>query len=189
VGCGALLKRDSPQARREALPVRAVEQVRAARLDGAGRKWLRRELASARAAGRRRSNRTRRGSLPVALELVQEVSVLGCGAFGMVTLVKYCGDFYAMKTMHKGLYLERRAAVLARRERATMNMCCSPFVVRLHGTARDTGHIYMLMEPMMGGELYGYARTLGDVAGGASGRGAACLRWSTSPGCTSPTAT
>jgi hypothetical protein len=34
--------------------------------------------------------------------------------------------------------------------------CDSPFLVRLYGTAQDDATLYMLMEAVMGGELFSY---------------------------------
>lgn len=38
--------------------------------------------------------------------------------------------------------------------------CNTPFIVKLKGTAQDTAHIYLLMEAVMGGELFSYLQTL-----------------------------
>ena len=38
----------------------------------------------------------------------------------------------------------------------TLLECESPFLVKLHGTAQDDVNIYMMMEVVMGGELFGY---------------------------------
>lgn len=37
-----------------------------------------------------------------------------------------------------------------------MQECDSPFLVRLHGTNQDDQTLYMLMEAVMGGELFAY---------------------------------
>jgi len=44
-------------------------------------------------------------------------------------------------------------------ERAVMLELDHPFVVRLHRTLRDQNHIYFLLEPSMGGELFSVLRT------------------------------
>ena len=38
----------------------------------------------------------------------------------------------------------------------TLLECNSPFLVKLHGTAQDDKHLYMMMEAVMGGELFSY---------------------------------
>ena len=42
----------------------------------------------------------------------------------------------------------------------TLLECESPFLVKLHGTSQDDVHIYMMMEAVMGGELFRYLQVI-----------------------------
>lgn len=42
----------------------------------------------------------------------------------------------------------------------------SPFLVRLKGTASDANNLYMMMEAVMGGELFGYLQVGTEAVGG-----------------------
>ena len=50
-----------------------------------------------------------------------------------------------------------------KREKSAMAECESPFIVRLKGTSQDDKHIYMMMEAVMGGELFGYLQVGGGL--------------------------
>ena len=52
-----------------------------------------------------------------------------------------------------------------------MAECDSPFLVRLEGTAADDTTLYMMMEAVMGGELFSYLQ----VRVGVEGWGLVCV--------------
>jgi serine/threonine protein kinase len=45
--------------------------------------------------------------------------------------------------------------------------CCSPWLVNLAGTAQDAKNVYMLLEAVMGGELFAYLQVSSASAAGA----------------------
>jgi len=90
------------------------------------------------------------------LHEVKRLAVLGDGGFAQVVLVRYHGSLYAMKVLNKAHLCAERLAVHVERERQIGFACKSPFTVQLKYTSQDTMHVYMLMEPVLGGELFTY---------------------------------
>ena len=160
----------------------------------------------------------------VKLSDLEKIGVLGSGAFGQVMLVKYEGNYMALKTLSKqqilemGLQVRRRetsgpmaprrsfpygrsalpgaflegsmslapaappplmqagsssassckgapadaAAPVqehVKREKQIMAECDCPFMVNLVTSFKDATHLFMLMECVMGGELFTYLQS------------------------------
>lgn len=93
---------------------------------------------------------------PAPLKLMKEKALLGCGAFGRVTLVKHkeTGRIYALKRLSKQHVVDSRQTKAVVRERSLMARMNSPFITRLHGTAQDRDALYFLMDATLGGELF-----------------------------------
>lgn len=90
------------------------------------------------------------------LDQFEHVGLLGCGAFGAVTLVKckVTSRTLAMKAVSKGLIVQRRMQLPVLREKEIMKKSAgNPFVVKLVATLVDDERLYFLMEPAMGGDL------------------------------------
>lgn len=92
----------------------------------------------------------------MCLEDLKQLSVLGTGGFGRVVLVSCSGKHYALKCMSKHYIIEAGLQEHVIREKQIMMEVQSPFVVNLMATFKDTHTIYMLMESIMGGELFTY---------------------------------
>jgi serine/threonine protein kinase len=91
---------------------------------------------------------------------------LGTGTFGRVRLAKYIGGsgvekFFAMKIMKKVevVRLKQERHVLA--ERWLLSRLNFPFIVRMFGAYQDEKNLYLLLEYIIGGELYSYLRKAG----------------------------
>ena len=96
------------------------------------------------------------------MEDLKRHGVLGTGGFGRVVLVSYASKYYALKCMSKAYVLESNLQEHVKREREIMMELQCPFIVNLLATFKDSHIIYMLMEAVMGGELFTYlqVRTL-----------------------------
>merc|ERR1719161_1981954 len=84
------------------------------------------------------------------------VGLLGCGGFGKVTLERYepTGVTFALKALSKGHVLEQQQENSVMNEKGILKMTHSPFLVRMAATFNSPEHLFFLLEPAMGGELY-----------------------------------
>ena len=117
-------------------------------------------VAAALAAGRA-------GYAPVAytarigLADLQLRRALGVGTFGKVFLATHRGKRYALKQVHKGHLVAKGLVAHIKRERDVMAECgACPFLVNLASSFQDNGSLYLLMELVMGGELFYYLQSL-----------------------------
>jgi cGMP-dependent protein kinase len=106
---------------------------------------------------------------------VKHLAILGAGGFGKVSLVEYRGKHYALKQMAKAHIVDHHLVTHVHREKKAMMECESPWLVNLVGTAKDANNIYMMIEAVLGGELFAYLQ-VGRAARGClveegSGRG------------------
>jgi len=87
---------------------------------------------------------------------LEAIGALGYGSFGCVTLQRdrRTGRLYALKALSKGHIKQEGMEQCVISERKTMEMLDSKFLVRLHCTYRCSQHVYFLLEPALGGELY-----------------------------------
>lgn len=110
-------------------------------------------------------NGRRRGSLAKSstykthkydLTQLKDIGLLGCGGFGMVSLVKdkALGRSFALKALSKGHILQEHQEASVKNEKAILRMTDSPFLIRLAATFNGKDHLYFLMEPAMGGEVF-----------------------------------
>ena len=85
---------------------------------------------------------------------------LGTGSFGRVHLVRYKGNghYYAMKVLKKSKLIELRQVEHTINERNILARLDHPFVVRLLCTFQDASNLYMVMEYVLGGELFSVLR-------------------------------
>ena len=92
----------------------------------------------------------------------QPVATLGIGAFGKVLLVKFGEKRYALKCLQKSQIISMGLLTHVKREKDIMMECHSPFLVNLVACFKDKTQLYMLMECVMGGELFTYLQSLDD---------------------------
>jgi len=87
---------------------------------------------------------------------LKRLGLLGCGGFGAVTLEQHkeTGKTYALKKLSKGFIVKTKMQQGVKREKEILSMCDSDFVIKLYATFKDPGHLYFLLEPALGGELY-----------------------------------
>ncbi|KAJ1958339.1 cAMP-dependent protein kinase catalytic subunit, partial [Dispira parvispora] len=85
---------------------------------------------------------------------------LGTGSFGRVRLVQYktTQQYYAMKVLKKSEVVRAKQVEHVNNERQILGLCKSPFLVSLLGAFQDNVNLYMVMEYVVGGELFTYLR-------------------------------
>lgn len=81
-----------------------------------------------------------------AIEDLENLQILGCGSFGMVTLESDArtGCKYALKSVLKAIINEKKL----------MQIIDSPYIIKLITTFQDEDMVHLLLEPAVGGELY-----------------------------------
>lgn len=110
------------------------------------------------------------------LDDFQELSELGEGAFGSVSLVRYNGRHYALKSLSKGRIVSAGLAMHVKREKEVQAYLSSPFLVSLLGSFQDHARLYMVLEIVHGGEFFAYLRKRGEALSEDSARFyAACV--------------
>jgi cGMP-dependent protein kinase len=85
---------------------------------------------------------------------------LGVGTFGKVFLAHHAGKRYALKQVAKAHVVAKGLVSHIKRERDVMEECVSPFLVNLAASFQDAQSLYMMMELVMGGELFYYLQSL-----------------------------
>jgi len=89
-------------------------------------------------------------------ESLRTLGLLGCGGFGVVTLVKceLTGQTFALKALSKGHVLQQKQELSVMNEKRILRMTNSPFLVRLAATFNGPQHLLFMLEPALGGELF-----------------------------------
>lgn len=99
----------------------------------------------------------------IAQEDLESVGLLGCGRFAAVYLFKHTPseDCYAFKKLSKGYVVKMAEQDSIFNERRTQIAMSSPFIVKLYETYNTPEALVFLLEPCLGGELYGTLERLG----------------------------
>lgn len=110
-------------------------------------------------------NRLGKPSLPVSRKLIKNMKlsdlvlhrIIGVGMFGRVWIVetKTSSSVYALKVMDKKEIIDKKMAKGVMRERNVMSSVEHPFISNLVSTFQDRQSIFMLMDYVQGGELFG----------------------------------
>jgi len=96
---------------------------------------------------------------------LEQIKVLGAGSYGQVLLVtdKVTGKTYALKSMLKQRIRETKQEEHVRNERNVLASIQHPFVVSLRQSYSDNEYVFVLLEAVLGGELYAYMRGSGRL--------------------------
>ncbi|ETO31793.1 hypothetical protein RFI_05326 [Reticulomyxa filosa] len=91
-----------------------------------------------------------------SLEKLKVIGILGVGAYGTVSLVEdpNTGITYSLKKIRKNKVIETRQEKHVQNERNILANLNNNFCVQLFATYQDRLHVYLLMEPVLGGELF-----------------------------------
>lgn len=92
----------------------------------------------------------------IPLERLTQIGILGQGTYGSVTLRvdALTGSMYALKAMSRAFIRKEKLKHMVRNEKKTLQLLDSDFVVKLYRTYMDHQHYYLLLEPVLGGELF-----------------------------------
>ena len=112
-----------------------------------------------------RINRLGKPSIPVSRKLIKGMKkndlilhrIIGVGMFGRVWLVqhKVSSNVYALKAMDKKQIIDKKMVKGVTREKNVMASVEHPFISNLVSTFQDKYSIFMLMDYVQGGELFG----------------------------------
>jgi serine/threonine protein kinase/CRP-like cAMP-binding protein len=85
---------------------------------------------------------------------------LGCGAFGRVRLVRHeeTGDTFALKCLIKADVVNNNLQEHVMNERDVMLALDHPFILKLYSTYNDSRFVYLLLELVLGGEMFTHLR-------------------------------
>ncbi|XP_064005694.1 cGMP-dependent protein kinase 2 [Pogoniulus pusillus] len=101
---------------------------------------------------------------PSPFQNLEVVTTLGVGGFGRVELVKMKNEnvAFAMKCIKKQHIVDTKQQEHIYSEKKILEQICSPFIVKLYRTFKDSKYVYMLLEACLGGELWSLLRDRGS---------------------------
>ena len=90
--------------------------------------------------------------------------ILGVGSFGQVRLAVHTPTDtpYALKSIYKGQVIATNQVEHILNEKKIMQMCSHPFLIRLAAAYQDADTLFMLVELVLGGELFSVLRQQGS---------------------------
>eukprot|EP00727_Mastigamoeba_balamuthi_P012611 m51a1_g7973 putative camp-dependent protein kinase (396) ;mRNA; f:34924-36554 len=99
----------------------------------------------------------------MALHDFEAVKTIGTGTFGIVYLVQHrpTSKYYAMKVLRKADVVRMRQVEHILAERTNLLPLSHPFIVHLYCTFQDDSRLYMVMDYIVGGELFWHLRRAG----------------------------
>lgn len=91
------------------------------------------------------------------LEDFDIIRIIGVGAYGKVQLVQHKTQknlVFVMKFMKKADVSTKSYKEHIFNEKRLQMACNSPFLVKMHGTFKNSKHLYFLLEACLGGDLW-----------------------------------
>ncbi|KAJ3415698.1 protein kinase A catalytic subunit [Chytridiales sp. JEL 0842] len=106
---------------------------------------------------------TNGGRLGYRLSDFQLLKTLGTGTFGRVYLARFrtSEQYYAMKMLKKSEVVRLKQVEHINSEKQILAQINFPFIVNLFCTFQDEKNVYMLLEYVVGGELFSHLRRAG----------------------------
>lgn len=94
---------------------------------------------------------------------LQHTITTGTGTFGRVKLCKHkeSKEFYALKILRKHDIIRLKQVEHILNEKNVLAQIDFPFIVKLYKTFQDDTNLYMIMEYVVGGELFSHLRKVG----------------------------
>jgi len=97
---------------------------------------------------------------------------LGTGTFGRVRLVTYPVEkekrYFALKMLKKSEIIRLKQVEHIKAEKNILSTLAHPFIVNLYTTFQDEANLYMVMEYVIGGELFSQLRKVGRFSNDTS---------------------
>jgi len=99
----------------------------------------------------------------MTLEQFEQSVTLGTGTFGRVYLVRHkpSGKYYAMKTLKKTEVVRLKQVEHINSEKQILSSIRHPFIVNLYRSFQDEKYLFMLLEYVIGGEMFSHLRRAG----------------------------
>lgn len=98
-------------------------------------------------------------------ELFKQGATLGTGTFGRVRIITYVHKsqklFFALKMLKKADIIRLKQVEHIKQEKGILARVTHPFMVNLYSSFQDENNLYMLMEFVIGGELFSQLRKSG----------------------------
>jgi len=101
----------------------------------------------------------------ISLDELNQVAVLGAGGYGHVCLVEHkaTSTCFALKKMSKPHVVYKKQVDHVNNERKLLAKSAHPFIIGLFGSFQDESYLYLLLELVLGGELWSYLNENGPV--------------------------
>ena len=112
----------------------------------------------AKAARRSDTGKSSHANEILSLDELTHVALLGAGGYGAVWLVQHQSNShtYALKKMSKGHVVAKRQVDHVNNERKLLSLCDHPFLIELVSSFQDATNVYLMLELVLGGELFSY---------------------------------
>lgn len=96
----------------------------------------------------------------IKLSDYQDVAVIGTGSFGVVKLCKLrnSSKYYAVKKLKKSEILKLKQVDHIFSEIRILGELRNPFLIEMEGIEQDSKYVYIVLEYIVGGELFTYLR-------------------------------
>ena len=100
------------------------------------------------------------------LDELKMMRVLGVGGFGLVSLCqnKATKEAYALKKMQKERIVEAQMQDMIVNEKKFLAEMSNPFVLGVVATAQDADSVYLILEFLQGGDLFGLLEKLSTLS-------------------------
>lgn len=97
------------------------------------------------------------------LEDFERLKTLGTGSFGRVMLVQHKSSsrFFAMKILDKQKVVKLKQVEHTLNEKRILQAITFPFLVNLEWHFKDNSNLYMVLEFVLGGEMFSHLRRIG----------------------------
>lgn len=120
------------------------------------------------------------GKDPIVPSKLTHIAVLGSGGYGYVSLAEQTmGDgqkrTFALKRMTKKHVYAKRQVDHINNERHLLGLCDHPFIVELFASFQDPVYIYLALEVVLGGDLFGYLDENGPLDDGGAAFHIGCV--------------